>query len=287
MSTHNLSIVIVTFNSEKHIKRCLECIEKDSSVPIKKIIVIDNNSTDSTVKIVKDIKKNISLIQNSKNLGFAKGVNQGIKYSKSNYYLLLNPDAFIQKNSLLNLINCSEINNCICGGKTTDMAGNEQGDHFRLPNLLVGIFDFTNMRKLLISDYWHKYFYYKDQKRIVDCFEVGSVCGGFMMIPKSIIEKIGYFDESFFMYLEDLDFCLRAHKAKSKVIYCQKARAIHIGGASSNNSERSNLKAWYASRKRYFIKHFNFIDNLIIQPIFIIDELLISLKKRLYENFNN
>lgn len=285
MTNFTINIVIVTYNSEKHIEKCIDSIAKNDVNPIKHhIIIVDNNSNDNTVKEVKKLQKKydtISLIENKKNTGFAKAVNQGIRKSiDRDYILLLNPDTILEKNSLLNLVECSENNNAgISGGSTQDKMGNENGSYFRFPNLMVGIFDFTNFRKLTITDKWHKYFYYLDSKKPKsDEFPVDVVTGGYMLIKNSTIDRIGYLDEEYFMYLEDVDYCLRAKNADIKTFHTNSSKILHIGGASSDNKDKIRHSSWLKSRKIFFAKHFGLLENIIIQPLFLIDDIFILSK---------
>jgi GT2 family glycosyltransferase len=180
------------------------------------------------------------------------------------------------------LVNCSEkFNAGICGGSTVDENGNISGSFFRLPNLMVGIFDFTNFRKLCKTDKWHKYFYYQDTKHNDISFPVDVVTGGFMLIKMSTLKKVGLFDETYFMYLEDVDYCVRAKNNGIKIYHTNTSKIMHIGGASSNNKDRIRHSSWLKSRKKYFQKHFGLLTNILIQPIFLMDDVLIIAKKTL------
>ncbi len=260
-------------------RQLIESINKNFDY---QITIVDNCSTDNTCKEIKKISRifigtKIDLILNNENKGFSFAVNQGIKHLKSKNYLLLNPDIFLSNNTLKEVFNCKkETNAGIVGVRTVNVYGKKTGSYFRFPNIMVGIFDFTNFRKLSLFDKWHNYFYcndlvVKDNNVIVDV-----VTGGFMLIDSIVVKKIGYFDTDFFMYLEDVDFCLRAHKAKIKTCLCN-IFVEHIGGASSNNSDRVKHDSWFHSRIHYFQKHFSFISNMIIQPIFWLDKYLIYL----------
>lgn len=285
MTKTTVSIIIVTFNSEKYIDKCITSILSALSKNITiNIFVVDNCSSDKTLNKVVNLAKNndISIIESKINLGFAKAVNLGIKTAKkSDFYLLLNPDTISNSNSIFNLISCAKKKNAgIVGGTTLDNNSLESGCYFRFPNLSVGIYDFTNIRKFDIRDKWHNYFYYQDKRSTKsDCFPVDVVTGGYMLISTKTIEKIGYLDERFFMYLEDVDYCYRAKKSGIKVFHCKKSQLIHISGASSDNRDRIRHSSWITSRKKYFLKHFGVLENMLIQPIFLIDDLVIYLNK--------
>ena len=286
MTQKRISIIIVTFNSEKYIAKCLLSLIK--SIPsdnLCELIIIDNNSEDKTIEIINKIiftHNNIRLYINKKNFGFACAVNFGIKTAKkSKYFLLLNPDIIVNKSSITKLLLCAEKYNAgISGGSTYAVNGKENNSYFRFPNLLIGLFDFTNLRKFSRSDYWHKYFYYQDKDYSkTDCFSVDIVTGGYMLIKTETIKKIGYFDERFFMYLEDVDYCNRAKKAGIKIVHCNSSKIIHVSGGSSKNKDGIRHSSWIWSRKIYFIKHYNFLANIIIQPIFLIDDMYILFNK--------
>lgn len=280
-----LTIIIVTFNSEKYISNCLENTIKN--IPKNwKIVIVDNNSSDNTRKIINHRygdNTHLKLYVLDTNQGFAKAVNFGIsKSEKSGYYLLLNPDVVPNKNSFIPLLKCcKKMKSGICGGTTINEDGQESGSYFRLPNLQVGMFDLTNFRKIDIFDRWHKYFYYQDKsfQKNINCFDVDVVTGGYMLIKSDTIENIGLFDERFFMYLEDVDYCKRAKDKNVNVIHCRDSNVLHYSGKSSQNADGIKHSAWMMSRKKYFIKHFRILENMIIQPIFLIDDLYILINK--------
>ena len=282
MPKQQITIIIVTYNSEKYIVDCLLSILESNTKNISvEIIVIDNNSSDLTVSRVKELRKSrsgLTLIQNTNNYGFAHATNQGIlRRKKTDYCLLLNPDTIVNNNSIRDLVRCATKNKAgIVGGNTYDRFGIQNGSYFRFPNIFIAIFDFTNLRKLSRSGYWHNYFYYKDVEQSKEnCFPVEVVTGGFMLVSSNAIQKIGLFDERFFMYLEDVDYCIRASHAGITVFHTNLSKIVHFAGRSSNNKDRIRHSSWLRSRKFYFLKNFNLLENLIIQPIFLLDDLFI------------
>lgn len=294
MKKEIINIIIVVFNSEKYIEKCIDSIiSSDIDKFEKNIVIIDNFSDDNSVKIVKKIQNKyhkIVLFENKKNVGFAKAVNQGIKTSiKSDYFLLLNPDTVLNRQSIPNLLKCLKANKAgICSGTTINLQGKITESFYRLPSLLIGIFDFTNLRKLCKNDKWHNYFYYLDKEQTnKDSFPVEGVTGGFMLINNNTINKLGLFDESYFMYLEDVDYCYRAIKKGIRIFHTNTSRIVHIGGASSSNKNRIRHYSWLKSRKIYFLKHFGILENIIIQPIFLLDDILILIKKSISKNNTN
>lgn len=275
-----ITAIIVTYNSDKYITDCLNSLALDWPPEYKKqVIVIDNNSQDSTVKVVEKIK-GVELYKNLKNVGFARAVNIGIEKSKGDYVLLLNPDTELHKDSMTELVNSMNKNKCgIVGGSAYKPDGIQHGTYVRKPNLLIGLFDFSNLQKLFKNNKWHRFFYYQDVKDTDEDIQVDAVGGGYMLIDREVVNKIGLLDENYFMYLEDIDFCVRANQAGYKVYYCPHSKITHIGGASSNNKEHTNFDAWVRSRMYYFMKHGSLFDNLILQPLFMVDELIMRIKR--------
>ncbi len=285
--TPNLSIVIVTFNSEKYISNCLlKLLLSLSKLKIKtSIVVVDNNSSDNTVlKIRADffniINKQLFIIENRKNKGFAHAINQGIKLFSSDNYLLLNPDVEVNLSTMSNILRCQTKHHAgIVGVKTVDSNSVHSGSYFRFPNLQVALFDFTNLRKLSVTDKWHKYFYYTDKNQKTGDFKVDMVTGGFMLIKNDVIKRIGLLDTRFFMYLEDIDYCLQASREGFETWVCGDEIVTHVGGASSNNKDRIRHTSWLSSRKKYFLKNFGFFENLIVQLAFFADDILVTIGK--------
>lgn len=283
------SIIILTYNSEDFIESNLDSIiENWPKRQKKEILIIDNHSKDRTVQKVKKYKKNIKLFEIKENKGFAKGINFGIKKSKYSKIIILNPDTKILPSTIKNLFKCEDSSGAqIIGGKAKKINGGIHNTCVRYPTLATILFDYTNLRKLIPGDFFHKKHYYLDFKRRKNT-EVDVISGCFMLIDKKVFKKIGLFDENFFMYLEDIDFCLRAKRNGFKIYYCNDSEIIHHGGDSSKNPDKIHHRAWVKSRRYYCFKHFSFFKNLLLQPILFFDSLLIqSRAKTKNENLNS
>lgn len=275
----NVSVVILAYNSEKYIGRCLQSINREIN-GIKEIIVVDNCSQDKTVEIINK-SKGVVFISNKNNVGFARGVNKAIKKTTGDRVLILNPDTIVSTGSIERLVDClSSMKADIVGGKLLKKDGGVHNTFVRKPDLLTGLFDFTNLRKIIPFDFVHKHHYYLYEKPPMMGIEVDAVSGAYMLVNRKVFENIGLFDERFFMYLEDVDFCVRAKQSGLKVVYCPKSVIFHEGGASSNNRDKINHKAWSNSRKYYFSKHFSKPINIIIQPVFSLDDILTLLWRK-------
>ncbi len=219
-----VSIIIPNLNGEGWLGECLKtCINQDFKEEYE-IIVIDNNSTDSSIDIITDVMKdfkNFHLIQNDKNTGFSYAVNQGIRLSKAEYVAMFNNDAFAKEDWLSQLVNTIQ----------------ESDDIFSVASLMIQHYD----RQLCddAGDYvpifgWTckrgdglSFKRYQKKERIF------SACGGAALYRKSILDKIGLFDEAFFAYGEDVDLGWRANNLGYKNIYQPKAICYHICSATT------------------------------------------------------
>jgi len=272
-----LSIIIISYNVYKKLIRCLNIIKNNNY----EIIVIDNNSSDGTQKKLSNssFSKFIRQINNQNNVGFARAVNQGIKVANCELILLLNPDTIPNLNAIKYLesfmVKNSNEKIGFIGGRLLK-PGNcgIHGTFVNKPNPMTALFDFTNLKKIFKNNRFTKEFYYLNDF-ILNKKVVYGLSGGFLMFKKSLINNIGYFDENYFMYLEDVDIGVRAREYGYVNYYLPKAKIIHESGSSSSQSKYNiNVKAWRQSRRYYVKKHFNIIWKLIIITAFIFDDIL-------------
>lgn len=277
--------IIVTYNSASHIKRLLASLEKLKAM-IKEVIIIENNSLEriQTLLIIKQYREKsllkIKVIENKINIGFGKACNICARKAKSKYILFINPDTEILGDGIKILIHDMESNKAIAaGGKCIKENKEIHRTVVRYPNLISGIFEFTNLGKIFRTSIGEKLFYY-DKNIYNDNLDkiVDAVSGAFMLVNTAIFNQLNGFDPSYFMYLEDVDFGYRATKAGFQIIFCPHAVAVHIGGASSNNRDRILHSAWFNARNTYFYKNCDIFTNIILQPLFTIEEFIIKLK---------
>jgi len=295
-----VGIVIVTFNNEKEIEDLLLSLSFQSAwehFVLDKILIIDNNSSDKTVskilflkKSLGSIRRKIKVIRNSENYGFAKGVNQGISLLNSGIIILINPDVKLQKDTLRELIRCLHFAD-IVGGKliktkkqSVATSQDIHGTFVRKPTFWTGVFEFTNIKKLWGNNPFYRKFYYLDEKNPYRPRYVDAVSGALMAFRRKVQKALDGFDENFFLYLEDVDFCIRAKKRGLKVFFCPKASAWHYGGASSKN-QKGNIRydAWVFSRRYFFKKHLSAFLFFLLNLLFYLDELIVQMKNVIFQ----
>lgn len=260
------SFIIVNWNVRELLEKCLLSIAKFSSHFDYEVIVIDNASMDGSVWMMRERFSQINLIANTKNLGFAAGVNQGIRQARGEYIILLNPDVEIKESTLENLL--EEFKNSpdsgIVGGKIKNEDGSIQPSVRAFPDVLSQILIILKLRHLLksraISRYMAEDFDYAKRQ------EVDQVMGAFFTIRRKVIERIGLMDERFFLWFEEVDFCKRAKdagrrertspKAGWKIIYTPKSEVLHLGGKSFGQiSSVARQRIFNKSLRYYMLKH--------------------------------
>lgn len=279
MSTSkNTTLIIVNYNSSKNTNKLLLSLKKYIYLDINEIIIVDNNSKDIKNLNINDPK--IELIKNNKNFGFAKAVNQGINKSKNDYLILLNPDTTIINNNIIKTIKLinSDKNIGIIGGKI-------KYEHKKIftanntPTFLTGLFEFTNLKKIFPNNKYTSNFWPEKNNKITKPIEVSGICGAYLIFRKhDKTGKINYFNEDYFLYLEDLDFCLNMKSKGFKIIFDPRSEVFHIGGASSKNKYNMALNHWYKSRKIFFKLHLNRVEGIILNTIFTLEEIILKIR---------
>jgi len=262
--TKKLSVIIVTYNSADYLNRCLNSVRQALQNIDGEIIIIDNASTDNTLELLAE-QKDINLWKNDKNLGFAKAVNQGIKESTGQYILLLNPDTIIYENTLVQAIKYlnqhPEIT--ILGSKTKNKNGSLQPSCGKFPNKIIDLV----MDRIPVIRLLNKYLY-RRKNFYKKCQKPDWIVGSFFLFRNVLIKKVGFFDERYFMYTEDVDYCYRSRLKGYQVGYCPKVEIIHFD--SGKSAERYPDK---------FINHRQ--SKLIFYDKFLPKRKLINLKRTL------
>ena len=251
-----LSIIIVSWNVRKELTDCIASINNNSPACEYEIIVVDNASSDGSVELIQKEFPQIRIIANSSNLGFATANNQALKIAAGDYILLLNPDTIVHKNSLDSLIKVLEENPDfgMCGPKLIDENAVLYHSIGYIPTFRSILHSKTFFRSLgVFRGHYKKLtapnFNYDKQG------DVEQLSGAALMVRRPLMDKIGGMDEKFFLYYEDVDFCLRIRKAGLKIIYVPSATITHIGGKSSEQVSARKRIILYKSLFIYFRKH--------------------------------
>jgi len=265
-----LSIIIVNYNTEKLLKGCLESVYANANGTSLDIWVVDNNSRDNSVSMVKSQFPGVQVLENPSNVGFSKANNMVISRRRSEYILLLNPDTVVMGDAIERMVTFMnghpEVG--IAGCKVLNRDGTLQLACRRsIPTPKAAFFRLTGL-SLLFPKSKTMAQYNMTYKSPDQTHEVDAVSGAFLMIRRKVVEDIGLLDEQFFMYGEELDWCLRAKRAGWTVMYHPDAQIIHYKGESTKyNSRKATIefyRAMYLFHKKHFARDCSPITNLVI-----------------------
>ncbi len=254
-----LSIVIVNYNVEYFLEQCLRSVDIACKTINSEVFVVDNNSVDGSLSMLKEKFPWVQLIANKENVGFSKANNQAIKMSKGEYVLLLNPDTVVENDTLIKIIDYMDAHSDVggLGVKMIDGKGQFLPESKRgLPTPEVAFYKIFGLSKIFPnSKRFGKYHLsYLDNNQI---HEIEILAGAFMLMRKSVLDKIGFLDEDFFMYGEDIDLSYRIIKAGYKNIYFPETRIIHYKGESTKKSSVNYVFIFYNAMIIFAHKHFS------------------------------
>jgi N-acetylglucosaminyl-diphospho-decaprenol L-rhamnosyltransferase len=284
-SSIRLLVVIVNYRTPDLTIDCLQSLEDEvKSLGNVQVVVTDNASGDNSVEKIGpaitdhqwgDWAKFMPLDLNG---GFAFGNNAAIypEFTSSSlppYVLLLNPDTVVRPGALKALMDFMDVNPKagIAGSRLEDPDGTSQRSAFRFPSLLSELestLRFGVVSKLLAA--WNVSPPTRDLNHLT-----GWVAGASMIIRREVFESIGLMDEKYFMYFEEVDFCLRANRAGWECWYVPASRVVHLVGQSSgiNDSKRPPRRMptyWFDSRRRYFVKNHGWFYAMVSDVIWIV-----------------
>lgn len=254
----DLSIIIVSFNTKSLLRDCLSSVFQQTKGIKFEVIVIDNHSADGSVSMIEKKFPQVVLIENKKNLGFAKANNQGIKKAKGEYIFLLNSDTVLKDNPFLGLIKFAREKTRvgIVGCRLLNKDGSFQpsvSPFFTLP--WVALWLVTADRFLYSSP---------SKNRQVDW-----VMGAALMAKKEAIKEVGLLDEDFFMYMEEVEWCYRLKKAGWQVWFYPGAEVFHLVRGSSPEGRQRAIWGIYQGLVLFYQKHFPswqlFVLRLLLQ----------------------
>lgn len=262
-----VSIIIVNWNGGEVMWQCLDSLSKMRYSPWE-LIIVDNGSTDNSYKFAKKLvstSHKVQVIENKSNLGFAKANNQGIEFAKGKYVLLLNNDTKVERDLISAMIKFMETNLVV---------GVIQPKIFIMdkPGYLDNAGSFLTKTGFL--QHWG--YMHKDSTEFNKSREIFSAKGACMLIKKDLIDKIGLFDNEFFNYFEETDFCWRVWLAGYRVMYVPTSHIYHMVGFSSKRQNQSfvyfhSLKNMLAAQ----IKNLELKNLIQITPTFLL--IIVSL----------
>jgi O-antigen biosynthesis protein len=253
-----VSVIIVNYNVRYFLENCLAAVFQAGRNLDIEVFVVDNNSVDGSISMLKEKFKHVHLIENKSNLGFSKANNQAIKLAKGEFVLLLNPDTVVEESTFEKCLSFMQMHPDAgaLGVKMIDGKGNFLPESKRsLPTPTIAfykVFGFSALfPKSKIFGRYHLGFLDKNH-----IHEVDILSGAFMFIRREVIDKVGYLDEDYFMYGEDIDYSYRINKAGFRNYYFPETTIIHYKGESTKKGSLNYVFTFYYAMIIFAKKNF-------------------------------
>ncbi len=256
---YKISVIIVNYNVEYFLEQCLNSVKTALQNVSGEVFVVDNNSIDQSVEMVKAKFPEYHLIANKDNRGFSKANNQAIELSQGEYVLLLNPDTVVEEDTFQKVIEFMDSHSDAGGlgvrmldGKGKFLPESKRG----LPTPAVAFYKIFGLSSIFPKSkrFGHYHLGYLSE---FETNEIEILSGAFMLMRKETLDKIGLLDEAFFMYGEDIDLSYRIIKGGYKNYYFPETRIIHYKGESTKKSSVNYVFVFYRAMVIFAEKHFS------------------------------
>ena len=264
-----LSVIILNYNVRYFLEQCVLSVQKALTNLDAEIIVVDNNSSDGSCEMMKQLFPHIKLIENPVNVGFPKGNNIAVAEAKGEYICILNPDTVVAEDTfekILNYVTLSGVevsNTGIIGCKLIDGTGNFLPESKRgVPTPWVAFTKIFGLYKF--SNYFGKY--YAQHLTENQSGKVDVLVGAFMVMKRDLYLQVGGFDENCFMYSDDIDLSYMIQKLGKENFYFHETSVIHYKGESTVRDEKY-LKRFREAMQFFYKKHFkkSFVFDVMMQ----------------------
>ncbi|MDZ7271679.1 MAG: glycosyltransferase family 2 protein [candidate division KSB1 bacterium] len=260
ISAGGISVVVVTYNSERHIRACLSSLLAALERLQAEVVVIDNASSDGTCAVVEEIAADAStpvrLVRNAENAGFTKAANQGLVSSIGQYVLLLNPDVVVRSNTIRSLVDYLEQNPGVgmVAPQLRFPEGRIQPSCRRFPRRLDVLFELVGLSRLFPRSKVFNRWKMGDFDHLTPR-EVDQPQGAFLLARREAVRSVGPLDERFVLFFSDVDWCRRFWEKGWPVVFRPEVYAIHHKGASVYAHRVSALVASHRDFVAYFRKY--------------------------------
>jgi GT2 family glycosyltransferase len=264
----DVSIILVSWNTRDLLLACLESLPSAVGDLIADVWVVDNASSDDSVAMLQTHHPTVNLIVNPQNVGFAAANNQAIEASAGRYVLLLNSDTLALPQSIERLVRFADM--CPQAGAVGPMLLNPDGsfqDSFAdFPSFRNELLSVTGLGRRLYGSWYPGYGpNHAKAPRLVD-----YISGACMLVRRATVDRVGLMDEQYFMYSEEIDWCLRMCQAGWEIWFTPAGQVIHYGGQSSQQWRAAMLRALYRSKVRFFRKHYGAAAASVLQASFVV-----------------
>ncbi|MBD3225860.1 MAG: glycosyltransferase, partial [Caldithrix sp.] len=253
-----ISVIIVSYNVREFLEHALHSVERALNGISSEVFVVDNASVDGSGQMVKKRFPDVHLIESDTNLGFSAANNLALKKARGRFIVLLNPDTVVQEDTFSKLLDFfEEYPDC---SAVTPKILNPDGTfsvdcRHSIPTPLTAFWKMIGFAGLFPrSRIFGKYnLTYMDENEIS---QVEAISGSFMMMRRSMVKKVGFLDEDFFMYCEDIDYCHRINQQGGKIYYVPNSQIIHYKGESTKKNNLDYAVNFNRSLYKFYKKHY-------------------------------
>ncbi len=267
MNDLDVTIAIINFNTKDLLKTCIDTIQKTPPLVAYDVLVIDNASTDGSVDMIKEDLPDVHLLENAGNLGYAAAANQALRTSKARYVLVLNTDIEMDRDAVDILVEHADHHDDlgVAGPLLLNTDGSVQMSGRRFPSFV----DAT--MHAFLGQLWPNNRFSSRYRMIgwdrKEDTTVDWVSGAAMLVRRSAAEKVGLFDDGYFMYVEDMDLCYRLWKKGWKVYFCPDARMVHHIAQTSNQMSVQMIIEFQKSLYRFYDKTYSDTYKRMLKPL--------------------
>ena len=285
----DLSVIIVSWNTRDLLAQCLESVVRQQSPDLRQqsnsaghlsvvctlssdVWVVDNASSDGSAAMVRERFPQVRLIENRENVGFARANNQGIRASTGRYVLLLNSDTIVEPDALTRMVEFMDAH------PDAGIVGAYIRNPDRSPQYCFGRFPtITSETVFAFGLDLHRPFSARFAPQVgfeEDFIETDWVLGAGLMVRRQALDRVGLFDEDYFMYSEEVDLAYRVKKAGWKVFVLRDARIVHYGGQSAQQMAARMKAELFKSKVKFFRKHYGGVNAALLQGVLLASVLV-------------
>jgi len=253
----DLSVCIVNWNTRRYLEQALASVLDSGSAIGLQVVVVDNGSEDGSAEMVRERFPGVTLLESGENLGFARGYNRAAREAAGRHLMMLNPDTVVRPGALERLVAFldSHPRTGAAGPRLLNPDGSLQLSCRRFPRPLAAVFRNTVLGRLVPGNRFTRDYLMTDWDHEM-VREVDWVSGAAVCIRREAWREVGGFDEGYYMYAEDMDWCLRAGEAGWDIHYVPEAVIVHRIGASSDQRPAAMVREFHRSMARFYRKHY-------------------------------
>jgi GT2 family glycosyltransferase len=258
MTTPRVCAILVNYNAGLELRRALQSISDELAGTAWEAVVVDNGSSDGSTAIVEKFAPQVRLLRNIDNVGFARGMNQGLAATTAPRVVIMNPDCHLMSGALATMdAELDRSPDCaLVGPRILDPDGSLQGSARGDPDMLTGLFGRSTLLRRMFPALAVA------RRNVVDgvgpdreSLTVDWLSGACMLARRDALERVRGFDERYFLYWEDADLCRRLRALGYHVRYVPNATAVHAVGQSSKSVRARAIRAFHDSAYLYYETH--------------------------------